>query len=48
MRQGLFFFNLRFYVEIFMNWNGKFVIIFNHETWLSSLSLLCDVSQNLI
>jgi len=33
MRQGLFFFNLRFYIEIFMNWNGKFVIIFNHETW---------------
>ena len=32
---------------MFVNWNGKVVIIFNHETWLSNLSLLCDVSQHL-
>ena len=45
---GSFFLNLRFYVEMLMNWNGKVVILFNHKTRLSNLSLLCDVSQHLI
>ena len=47
IRQGLFFFNLRFYVEMLMNWNGKVVIKFNHEECLSNLSFLCDVNQHL-
>jgi hypothetical protein len=45
---GYVFFNLRFYVEILINWNGNVVIIFNHETWLSNLSLQCGVNQHLI